>query len=983
MPRTTIVFAAFIVASAVAAVSLFDSTNGGMPAFAAVTQQSDSAKSTQSAILNQSVQKGDTLIRMLKSAGVTPKNATAAARALAKLFDPRKLRVGQRMMLRFGPDDGESSQLSIFSIELGKNKYVEVTRGADGKYRARRSSQPWSPGNTAGGQENNGLITLKARSGDTIGNMMRALNIHKRDIDRAVKALRTRYDPKNLRVGQKISILPGTFDAKQRLALLGVVVHLEKGVVEVRRGANHSYSARRLSAMTLGDENSAVAVLETTPQALAGERQKLRIPKGATLMKMLTARGVSHSQADRAIRALKMNFDPRRLRAGNHIYVIVTEGDGGKKLLQGLSIAISAKRHVTVMRGESGKFSSGLAREPINSLANIAPAAKTPATTPASSAPQTKIVQLPEVVEVAPEKPVHKAPQAAVSTPAAASKSDPYVNAVTIRVERGDTLMAILRSEGIDRNEADGAIRALRKLFNPRRLRENQQIVVATTADGSGATLLEGFSIKIGDGRHIEVRRGTDKKFSVAKVPEPNFVERAMAANSNEAGDTRPVRENIKLTPQPGQGQAMKGAMIAAAAPAEQGLVAHAATAWPAETVAADEADNALKFPTPQEKQTAEDGRFRKAVMIGKGDTLFVALTKAGSAAGDAEAAIAAFRKVHNPRSLQIGQTLTLAFEPLVAEDKADAFRLAEIALDVAPDRDILVARQSDDSFQASEMARDLVRRLEKAEGRIQTSLYDAATKAGLPINILMEMVQIFSFDVDFQREIQKNDHFEVLYENLLNDKGETVALGPVLFASLSLSGKVIGLYRHEPSNGPVDYFNIKGQSARKALMRTPINGARLSSGFGMRRHPVLGYNKMHRGLDFSAPRGTPIVAAGDGVIEVAGRNGSYGKYIRIRHNSTYKTAYAHMKGFARGMRSGKRVRQGQTIGYVGTTGRSTGPHLHYEVLRSGKRMNPRRLKLPTGQKLAGAELALFEGQVRKVRVLIAEVPSVQKVASR
>ena len=254
---------------------------------------------------------------------------------------------------------------------------------------------------------------------------------------------------------------------------------------------------------------------------------------------------------------------------------------------------------------------------------------------------------------------------------------------------------------------------------------------------------------------------------------------------------------------------------------------------------------------------------------------------------------------------------------------------------------------------------------------------------AGLPISILMEMVQIFSFDVDFQREIQKGDKFEVLYENQLNDDGETVALGPVLFASLSLSGKILGLYRHEPGNGPVDYFNIKGQSARKALMRTPINGASLSSGYGMRRHPILGYNKMHRGLDFSAPRRTPIVAAGDGVIEVAGRNGSYGKYIRIRHNGTYKTAYAHMKGYARGMRAGKRVRQGQTIGYVGTTGRSTGPHLHYEVLRNGTQMNPRKLKLPTGQKLKGTALAQFERQVRKIRVLIAEVPSAQKIASR
>ena len=426
----------------------------------------------------------------------------------------------------------------------------------------------------------------------------------------------------------------------------------------------------------------------------------------------------------------------------------------------------------------------------------------------------------------------------------------------------------------------------------------------------------------------------------------------------------------------------MKGAMIAAAAPAEQDLIPDPARVWPRE-IGATGPENAISFPAPQEKQAVSDGFLRKAVMIDKGDTLFVALTKAGSTAGDAESAIAAFRGVHNPRNLQIGQTLTLAFEPIVDENQAPALRLAEIVLDVAPDRDILVARREDDRFHASEIARELLRRLEKAEGIIQTSLYDAAMEAGLPLSILMEMVQIFSFDVDFQREIQKGDKFEVLYENLFNEDGETVALGPVLFSALSVSGQMIGLYRHEPGNGPVDYFNIKGQSARKALMLTPINGASLSSGYGMRRHPVLGYNKMHRGLDFSAPRGTAIVAAGDGVIERAGRNGSYGKYIRIRHNGTYKTAYAHMKGFARGIRTGKRVRQGQTIGYVGSTGRSTGPHLHYEVLRNGTQMNPRKLKLPTGQKLKGTELAQFEQQVRKIRILIAEVPSARQIARK
>jgi len=168
-------------------------------------------------------------------------------------------------------------------------------------------------------------------------------------------------------------------------------------------------------------------------------------------------------------------------------------------------------------------------------------------------------------------------------------------------------------------------------------------------------------------------------------------------------------------------------------------------------------------------------------------------------------------------------------------------------------------------------------------------------------------------------------------------------------------------IFLHSPSEGEADYFDPKGQSVRKALLRTPIDGARISSGYGKRRHPILGYNKMHRGVDFSAPRGTPVYAAGKGVVEYASRNGAYGKYIRIRHGGEFKTAYAHLKGYAKGIARGKRVKQGQVIGYVGSTGRSTGPHLHYEVLRNGKQTNPRNMKLPAGPKLAGQSLESFQ----------------------
>ncbi|PPR22266.1 MAG: hypothetical protein CFH38_01201, partial [Alphaproteobacteria bacterium MarineAlpha10_Bin1] len=691
MARTAAIGALFSAASSVGAVAIFDGEQGYLSAHAANSQSGDSAES----LYDQRIRKGDTLIRLLKSAGVTPKNAAATAGAVKKVFDPRQLRVGQRMMIRFDSGPGDAMRLSVFTIELGKNRFVEVVRQADGRYRARRASQPWSPERTS--TENHGtggMVTLEARSGSTIGKILRALNIRERDIDRAVKALRTRFDPRQLRVGQKISILPGAPRSDGKLTLLGVAVHLKNGAfVEVRGDGNGGFSARRLSALTLADgAGGDVALGNSGPQPVAGERQKLRVPKGATLMNMLIKRGISRVEADKAVRAVQENFDPRRLRAGQFIYLVVTENSAGKPELQGLSIAITDKRHVTVRRENSGRFTSGLARTPIDSLADITPAAKTPATTPASSAPAAKVAKLDETEAPAPAKPQQAAAESQATPAATPVDANSDINAATILVDRGDTLMAILRSEGIDRHEADRAIRALRKLFNPRRLREGQQIILATRADKSGAILLEGFSIKIGKDRHIEVMRSDAKNFAAAKVSEPNFAARTALANRDAENVTR---EGVRLTPRRGQGQAMTGAMIAAAAPAEQMLEADAAKVWPRE-IRATGARSAFSISALQKKRAAADDLTRKAVMIGKGDTLFVALTKAGSAANDAEAAIAAFREVHNPRSLQIGQTLTLAFEPMVNADKAQAFRLAEIALDVAPDRDVLVARQAD-----------------------------------------------------------------------------------------------------------------------------------------------------------------------------------------------------------------------------------------------------------------------------------------------
>ena len=247
------------------------------------------------------------------------------------------------------------------------------------------------------------------------------------------------------------------------------------------------------------------------------------------------------------------------------------------------------------------------------------------------------------------------------------------------------------------------------------------------------------------------------------------------------------------------------------------------------------------------------------------------------------------------------------------------------------------------------------------AQGAIQNSLYGSASKVGVDPEIIIEFARIFGFEIDFQRDIRANDEFKIFYERYEDDDKEVQKNGNILFAYMKNNGKEISLYRFTDQKKITGYYTADGKSIEKALMKTPINGARLSSVFGFRRHPILGYNKLHQGTDFSAPRGTPIMASGSGTIERASWFGAYGKYVRIRHNSTYKTAYAHLSGFGKGIKSGSRVQQGQIIGYVGSTGRSTGPHLHYEVLINNKRVNSQKLNLPSGKNLTGVEKQDFE----------------------
>jgi len=257
-------------------------------------------------------------------------------------------------------------------------------------------------------------------------------------------------------------------------------------------------------------------------------------------------------------------------------------------------------------------------------------------------------------------------------------------------------------------------------------------------------------------------------------------------------------------------------------------------------------------------------------------------------------------------------------------------------------------------------------------ENIISLSLYKSAVDQTIPLNIIIDFARIYGFQVDFQRDIRKFDKFQIMYEAFIDENKRIIETGNILFANLILSGEDNSLYFFD-KEGSIGHYDKNGKSIQKALMKTPINGARLSSPFGMRKHPIDGFNKMHKGTDFAAPMGTPIMASGSGVVKKAGWCGGGGNCIVIKHNSTYQTIYAHMSKFAKGIRGGVRVKQGQTIGYVGSTGKSTGPHLHYEVLINGKRVNSQTLKLPSGKVLKGNERRIFETKKIKLNVLKSE----------
>jgi murein DD-endopeptidase MepM/ murein hydrolase activator NlpD len=389
-----------------------------------------------------------------------------------------------------------------------------------------------------------------------------------------------------------------------------------------------------------------------------------------------------------------------------------------------------------------------------------------------------------------------------------------------------------------------------------------------------------------------------------------------------------------------------------------------------------------------EQQQPAKPLHQTRTLRVGDGDTIMGMLADAGVPIKDANAVVDAMRPLFSPRSIRSGQTFEATFgntgdaQPaavVVASSDDDESvgartqRLLSLSFSPSIERQITVSLSAPDGYMAHDVQKKLEGRYQHAGGDIDSSLYLAAMQAGIPANIVVELIRVFSYDVDFQRDVHPGDSFEVFYNHFFTQDGQPAKPGDILEASMTLSGRTHTLYRYESDNDDIEYFDATGRSAKSMLMKTPVDGARISSVFGAREHPILGYTRMHKGIDFAVPKGTPVMAAGSGTVTFSGVQRGFGNIIIISHGNGYSTAYAHLSRFL--AHKGARVHQGQIVAYSGMTGMATGPHLHYEIRVNNTQVNPATVKVASGRTLAGSELRAFQSERSHIDTLMASMP--------
>lgn len=360
-----------------------------------------------------------------------------------------------------------------------------------------------------------------------------------------------------------------------------------------------------------------------------------------------------------------------------------------------------------------------------------------------------------------------------------------------------------------------------------------------------------------------------------------------------------------------------------------------------------------------------------------KGDTLASILARAGVSKDDSNTALSSIRTVFNPRKLDTKTILSLNID----KDAKGNVIIKSLKIPASAITNIELSRNNDDQFIVKKLDVPVVKKLARVGSEINGNIYKTGANLGIPSSMMSELVNAYSYDVDFQRDLKKGSSLDVLFERTETKDGAIVGSGNLVFSELTMGDKIVKIYRYTDKNGHADFYNEKGESIRKALLRTPVNGARITSGYGMREHPLSGYTKMHKGVDFGAPTGTPVYAAGDGVVEVAARENGYGNFLKIKHTDKYATAYAHLSRYAGGISPGKRVKQGQIVAYVGSTGASTGPHLHYEILVKDEQVNPANVRFKMGNVLQGKDLLAFRSNIGKVEERLASIGRGKTVA--
>ncbi|HXJ00879.1 MAG TPA: peptidoglycan DD-metalloendopeptidase family protein [Micropepsaceae bacterium] len=400
------------------------------------------------------------------------------------------------------------------------------------------------------------------------------------------------------------------------------------------------------------------------------------------------------------------------------------------------------------------------------------------------------------------------------------------------------------------------------------------------------------------------------------------------------------------------------------------------------------------------EREAAKPQIETRTLKVDNGDTIAGMLQEAGVSKTDAAAVVAAMKPLIKAKQIHSGQTFKATFgspnamaatsQPQASqtakadqddEDTSPARRLLSLSFAPSVDHQINVHLAPEDGYFAEDVQKKLEGRYQHAGAMIDSSLYLAAIQAGIPANLVVEIIHMFSYEVDFQRDIHPGDEFEVFFNRYFTDEGRPAKAGDILAASMTLSGKKHLLYRFEMPGGDAEYFDTNGQSAKAMLMKTPVDGARISSGFGQRAHPILGYTRMHKGIDFAVPSGTPVMAAGSGTVIFAGPAGEYGNLVVINHGNNYATAYGHLSRFAEDIHKGAHVHQGDIVAFSGMTGLATGPHLHYEIRVGNSQVNPATVKLASGRKLEGDDLKAFFAEQAHIEQLVAATPVQSKLA--